>query len=102
MFRRCLTELAGPVFESDGLTSVLFVVPHGEHTPVRGFVLSPFLWRKHNMQTKSLPAILGGSGRRVASEVAANTRIACVLLKSAPAVAQMLFARAQRRAVSHG
>ena len=46
------------------------------------------------MQTKSLPAILGGSGRRVASEVAANTHLVCVLLNSAPAVAQVLVARA--------
>ena len=56
------------------------------------------------MQTKSLPAILGGSGRRVVSEVAANTRFACVLLKSVPrfAVKQVLFARAVRMEVSHG
>jgi hypothetical protein len=56
------------------------------------------------MQTKFLPAILGGSGRRVASEVAANTRLACALLKSVPrfGVTQVLFARAARMKVSHG
>jgi hypothetical protein len=56
------------------------------------------------MQTKSLPAILGGSGRRVASEVAANTRLACALLKSVPRleVSQVRFARATRMEVSHG
>lgn len=56
------------------------------------------------MQTKSLPAILGGSGRRVVSEVAANTRFACALLKSVPrcAVKHVLFARAVRVEVGHG
>lgn len=56
------------------------------------------------MQTKSLPAILGGSGRRVASEVAVSTRLACALLKSVPrfAVKQVLFARVARMEVSHG
>ena len=56
------------------------------------------------MQTKSLPAILGGSGRRVVSEVAASTRSACALLKSVPrlAVVPVLFARADGMEVSHG
>lgn len=82
--------------------SALFVDPHGEHTPSRACAF-PIFWRKH-MQMKSLPAILGGSGRRVASEVAVSTRLACALLKSVPrfAVKQVLFARAVRMEVSHG
>ena len=56
------------------------------------------------MQAKSLPAILGGSGRPVASEAAARTHLACALLKSVPrfAVKQVLFARATRMEVGHG
>jgi hypothetical protein len=56
------------------------------------------------MQTKFLPAILGGSGRRVASEVAAHTLLRCVLLKSVPrlVVTQVRFARATRMEISHG
>ena len=52
------------------------------------------------MQTKSLPAILGGSGRRVASEVAAHSRRACALLKSVPGHALKRARRACSSVVS--
>jgi len=57
------------------------------------------------MQTKSLPALLGGTGRRVPSEPA-GLRYACVLLKSAPClmtIPSVFFARAMSAmGISHG